>query len=170
MAKERTDAERSNRQCARFGRIARLVTGNGRWRPDDLAKELECSTRTIYLDVRSSPRPAFRSLSTRPPRRPRQARIPGHQGVGRGRTPNATGEPPVGRARPHVHQVPDKGQADHTLGCAGQAPLSTEPNRGDHPTHPRRNSRSRREVDRRRIESAHRQPVHEVALQEGRHA
>jgi predicted DNA-binding transcriptional regulator YafY len=54
MAKQRSDAERRNRQCARFARlirIARLVTGNGRWGPDDLAKEIECSTRTIYRDV-----------------------------------------------------------------------------------------------------------------------
>lgn len=54
MAKERTDAERRNRQCARFARlirIARLVTGNGRWGPDDLAREIECSTRTVYRDV-----------------------------------------------------------------------------------------------------------------------
>lgn len=54
MAKERTDAERRNRQCARFARlirIARLVTGNGRWGPEDLAKEIECSTRTVYRDV-----------------------------------------------------------------------------------------------------------------------
>src|SRR4051794_31123969 len=54
MRKERTDAERRSRQCARFARlirIARLVTGNGRWGPEDLAKEIECSTRTIYRDV-----------------------------------------------------------------------------------------------------------------------
>lgn len=54
MGKERTDAERRNRQCAKFARlirIARLVTGNGRWGPDDLAREIECSTRTIYRDV-----------------------------------------------------------------------------------------------------------------------
>ena len=54
MAKQRTDAERRNRQCARFARllrIARLVTGNGRWGPGDLAREIECSTRTVYRDV-----------------------------------------------------------------------------------------------------------------------
>lgn len=54
MGKQRTDADRRSRQCARFARlirIARLVTGNGRWGPEDLAKEIECSTRTIYRDV-----------------------------------------------------------------------------------------------------------------------
>ncbi len=54
MAKQRSDAERRNRQCARFARlirITRLVLGNGRWGPDDLAEEVECSTRTIYRDV-----------------------------------------------------------------------------------------------------------------------
>jgi predicted DNA-binding transcriptional regulator YafY len=54
MGKERRDADRRSRQCARFARlirIARLVTGNGRWGPEDLAKEIECSTRTIYRDV-----------------------------------------------------------------------------------------------------------------------
>jgi predicted DNA-binding transcriptional regulator YafY len=54
MAKQRSDAERRNRQCAKFARlirIARLVTGNGRWGPNDLAEEIECSTRTIYRDV-----------------------------------------------------------------------------------------------------------------------
>lgn len=54
MEKGRRDADRRSRQCARFARlirIARLVTGNGRWGPEDLAKEIECSTRTIYRDV-----------------------------------------------------------------------------------------------------------------------
>jgi predicted DNA-binding transcriptional regulator YafY len=54
MPKERRDAERRRRQCAKFARlirIARLVTGNGRWGPEDLAQEIECSTRTIYRDV-----------------------------------------------------------------------------------------------------------------------
>ena len=32
-------------------RPARLVLGNGRWGPDDLAKELECSTRTVFRDI-----------------------------------------------------------------------------------------------------------------------
>ena len=54
MAKERRDADRRSRQCARFARlirIARLVTGNGRWGPEALAREIECSVRTIYRDI-----------------------------------------------------------------------------------------------------------------------
>ncbi|OWK37379.1 helix-turn-helix domain-containing protein [Fimbriiglobus ruber] len=54
MAKQRRDADRRSRQCAKFARlirIARLVMGNGRWGPDDLARELECSVRTVYRDV-----------------------------------------------------------------------------------------------------------------------
>ncbi len=54
MAKQRPDAERRVRQCAKFARLirlARLVLGNGRWGPDDLAKELECSTRTVFRDI-----------------------------------------------------------------------------------------------------------------------
>lgn len=54
MAKERRDAERRQRQRAKFARLirlARLVLGNGRWGPEALAKELECSTRTVYRDM-----------------------------------------------------------------------------------------------------------------------
>lgn len=54
MAKQRPDAERRVRQCAKFARLirlARLVLGNGRWGPDDLAKELAYSTRTVYRDI-----------------------------------------------------------------------------------------------------------------------
>jgi predicted DNA-binding transcriptional regulator YafY len=54
MARQRRDADRRSRQCAKFARlirIARLVMGNGRWGPDDLARELECSVRTVYRDV-----------------------------------------------------------------------------------------------------------------------
>lgn len=54
MAKEQRDADRRSRQCARFARpirIARLVTGNGRWGPEDLAREIECSERTVYRDI-----------------------------------------------------------------------------------------------------------------------
>ena len=54
MAKQRRDADRRSRQCARFARlirIARLVTGNGRWGPEDLAREVECSERTVYRDI-----------------------------------------------------------------------------------------------------------------------
>lgn len=54
MARERRDADRRSRQCAKFARlirVARLVTGNGRWGPEDLARELECSQRTIFRDI-----------------------------------------------------------------------------------------------------------------------
>lgn len=54
MAKQRRDADRRSRQCAKFARlirIARLVMGNGRWGPEDLAREIECSQRTIFRDV-----------------------------------------------------------------------------------------------------------------------
>jgi biotin operon repressor len=54
MAKERSDADRRARQCAKFARlirIARLVLGNGRWGPEALAREIECSERTIFRDV-----------------------------------------------------------------------------------------------------------------------
>lgn len=54
MAKGRRDADRRSRQCAKFARlikIARLVMGNGRWGPDDLAREIDCSQRTIFRDV-----------------------------------------------------------------------------------------------------------------------
>ena len=54
MAKERSDADRRARQCAKFARlirIARLVLGNGRWGPEDLAREIECSVRTVFRDV-----------------------------------------------------------------------------------------------------------------------
>jgi len=54
MARERKDSDRRSRQCAKFARlikIARLVMGNGRWGPEDLAREIECSERTIYRDV-----------------------------------------------------------------------------------------------------------------------
>lgn len=54
MATQRRDAERRVRQCAKFARLirlARLVLGNGRWGPDDPAKELECSTRTVFRDI-----------------------------------------------------------------------------------------------------------------------
>jgi predicted DNA-binding transcriptional regulator YafY len=54
MARERRDADRRSRQCAKFARlirVARLVTGNGRWGPEDLAHEVECSPRTIFRDI-----------------------------------------------------------------------------------------------------------------------
>src|SRR5437868_3283904 len=54
MARERSDADRRSRQCAKFARlirIARLVMGNGRWGSEDLAREIECLERTIFRDV-----------------------------------------------------------------------------------------------------------------------
>ena len=51
MAKERTDAERRLRQCERLSRLLRVlhfISGPGRWDADALAKELECSRRTIH--------------------------------------------------------------------------------------------------------------------------
>lgn len=56
MAKQRRDAERRIRQCERFARLIRitqLLLGHGRWGPDDLAKEIECSPRTIYRDIQT---------------------------------------------------------------------------------------------------------------------
>ena len=47
----RTDAERRVRQCERLGRLLQtlhLIMGKGRWDADGLAKELECSRRTVY--------------------------------------------------------------------------------------------------------------------------
>jgi predicted DNA-binding transcriptional regulator YafY len=51
MAMERTDAERRLRQCERLSRLLRVlhyISGPGRWDADALAKELECSRRTIH--------------------------------------------------------------------------------------------------------------------------
>lgn len=51
MSKERTDAERRLRQCERLSRLLRVlhfISGPGRWDADALAKELECSRRTIH--------------------------------------------------------------------------------------------------------------------------
>ena len=54
MAKQRRDADQRSRQCAKFARlirIARLVMGNGRWGVADLAREVECSERTVFRDI-----------------------------------------------------------------------------------------------------------------------
>lgn len=53
MAKkrERSDAERRARQCERLSRVIRvlrLITGPGRWDAAGIAKELECSPRTVH--------------------------------------------------------------------------------------------------------------------------
>lgn len=49
--KKRTDAERRVRQCERLSRvlrIIRLIMGPGRWDAEGLARELECSPRTVH--------------------------------------------------------------------------------------------------------------------------
>jgi predicted DNA-binding transcriptional regulator YafY len=54
VAQQRRDADRRVRQCERFARLIRitqLLLGHGRWGPDDLAKEICCSVRTIYRDI-----------------------------------------------------------------------------------------------------------------------
>lgn len=54
MAKQRSDAARRVRQCERFARlirITRLLLGHGRWGPESLAREVDCSERTVYRDI-----------------------------------------------------------------------------------------------------------------------
>jgi predicted DNA-binding transcriptional regulator YafY len=56
MAKKRTDAERRLRQCERLSRvirILRLIMGPGRWNADALARELECSRRTVHRHLQA---------------------------------------------------------------------------------------------------------------------
>ncbi|MFN4259510.1 MAG: HTH domain-containing protein [Gemmataceae bacterium] len=56
MAKKRTDAERRARQCERLSRllrVLRLILGPGRWDADGLARELECSPRTVHRDLQA---------------------------------------------------------------------------------------------------------------------
>lgn len=56
MTKQRRDADRRVRQCERFARlirITRLLLGHGRWGPDDLAKEINCSSRTVFRDIQT---------------------------------------------------------------------------------------------------------------------
>lgn len=56
MAKKRTDAERRARQCERLSRllrVLRLILGPGRWDVDGLARELECSPRTVHRDLQA---------------------------------------------------------------------------------------------------------------------
>lgn len=52
----RCDADRRARQSERLGRLLRvltLISGSGRWDAESLAKELECSTRTIHRLLQS---------------------------------------------------------------------------------------------------------------------
>lgn len=56
MVKKRTDAERRARQCERLSRllrVLRLILGPGRWDADGLARELECSPRTVHRDLQA---------------------------------------------------------------------------------------------------------------------
>jgi predicted DNA-binding transcriptional regulator YafY len=56
MAKKRTDAERRARQCERLSRllrVLRLILGPARWDADSLARELECSPRTVHRDLQT---------------------------------------------------------------------------------------------------------------------
>ncbi len=54
--KQRSDAERRARQCERLSRllrVLRLILGPGRWDADSLARELECSPRTVHRDLQA---------------------------------------------------------------------------------------------------------------------
>jgi hypothetical protein len=56
MGKKRSDAERRVRQCERLSRllrVLRLILGPGRWDADALAREVECSTRTVHRDLQT---------------------------------------------------------------------------------------------------------------------
>jgi predicted DNA-binding transcriptional regulator YafY len=54
--KIRTDAERRVRQSERLSRLLRVlhcIMGPGRWDAESLAKELECSTRTVHRHLQT---------------------------------------------------------------------------------------------------------------------
>ena len=56
MAKKRTDAERRVRQSDRLARVLRvlqMIQGNGPWTAQSIARELECSERTVYRDLQT---------------------------------------------------------------------------------------------------------------------
>jgi predicted DNA-binding transcriptional regulator YafY len=56
MAKKRTDAERRVRQSDRLARVLRvlqMIQGNGPWTAQSIARELECSERTVYRDLQA---------------------------------------------------------------------------------------------------------------------
>ena len=94
MAKQRKDAERRVRQCERFARlirITRLLLGHGRWGPDDLAKEIACSPRTIYRDIQTLSMagiPIHFDKSCQAYRVPEGFRFPGIETKGRGAQEN----------------------------------------------------------------------------------
>ncbi len=56
MAKRRTDAERRARQCERLARLLRvlqIILGPGQHDVKRIARELECSERTIFRDLQT---------------------------------------------------------------------------------------------------------------------
>ena len=56
MAKKRTDAERRVRQTDRLARVLRvlqMIQSPGPWTAESIAKELECSVRTVYRDLQT---------------------------------------------------------------------------------------------------------------------
>ena len=56
MARKRTDAERRVRQSDRLARVLRvlqLIQGTGPWTAQGIARELECSERTVYRDLQT---------------------------------------------------------------------------------------------------------------------
>lgn len=56
MARKRTDAERRVRQSDRLARVLRvlqMIQGNGPWTAQSMARELECSERTVYRDLQA---------------------------------------------------------------------------------------------------------------------
>lgn len=56
MARKRTDAERRVRQSDRLARVLRvlqMIQGNGPWTAQSIARELECSERTVYRDLQA---------------------------------------------------------------------------------------------------------------------
>jgi predicted DNA-binding transcriptional regulator YafY len=57
MARKVTDSERRLRQCERIGRALRLLgliqSPGGRWNAQALARELNCSERTVYRDLQT---------------------------------------------------------------------------------------------------------------------
>ena len=56
MARKRTDAERRVRQTDRLARVLRvleLIQGTGPTTAHSIARELECSERTVYRDLQT---------------------------------------------------------------------------------------------------------------------
>jgi predicted DNA-binding transcriptional regulator YafY len=56
MARKRTDADRRVRQSDRLARVLRvlqLIQSTGPWTASSIAKELECSERTVYRDLQT---------------------------------------------------------------------------------------------------------------------